>query len=159
MAYWVDNATMTTGAFSVANIDLQVNDTKSYTTWTLGGTGLMPGDTRAATLPVQNKGGVDFTYTATLNASGEAVLAPFITVTAYAGGNVASNKCNGGSAIAGASKTLTVGTAQAFISTPRTLTTSSTTETLCFEAQVSNAITKSASNKAVRVILQFTAVG
>ncbi|GLB63594.1 hypothetical protein NCCP2495_14730 [Dietzia sp. NCCP-2495] len=153
VAYWVDNATATSGAFSAASLDLQVNDSYA-STWSLAGSGLMPGSTVASTLTVQNKGGVGFGYTAKINATGDSSLAQYIAVTARAGATLSGGTCTGGTQIG--STTLAVGTSKPFISTARTLTSSSS-EILCFQAQLSSAVSKTVSGKAVKAVVEFTA--
>lgn len=157
MAYWVDNATMTTGTFSVTSLDLQVNDSKEYTSWTLSGSGMMPGDTKAADLIVQNKGDVEFTYTAKVDASGDPVLAPFMTLSVYSGAtlNTGTGKCDGGSQMG--STTLQVNTNKDLVATPRSLNAINGSETLCFQVTLSNAVSKSASNASIKTIVEFTA--
>ncbi|MGX1770235.1 TasA family protein [Dietzia sp. NPDC055343] len=154
MAYWTDTATMTTGTFSVgASLDLQVNGSKSYN-WPLTASGMMPGDTVASTLIVQNKGGVTFNYTAKVNSSGDHALAPYMTLKAFSGASVSANKCTNGTAIGSA--TLQVGSARDLVTSARPLSVEGA-ETLCFEAQLSNAVSKTVSNQAVKAIVEFTA--
>lgn len=156
MAYWTDDATATTGTFSVASLDLQVNDETAYTEWALAGTGMMPGDTKAATLNVQNNGGVDLTYTAMIGSSGDTALAPFMAMTVRSGAtlNSGSGTCTGGTEVG--SNTLQVGANKPLITTARSLS-SDVSETLCFQVQISNAVSKTVSNQAVKAIVEFTA--
>jgi predicted ribosomally synthesized peptide with SipW-like signal peptide len=74
-AFWTDNATVTAGGFTAGTLDLKV-DSK------LGGTGgttaittltadkLLPGESIAATFPVENAGNTPLTYTLTGTGSG-----------------------------------------------------------------------------------------
>ncbi len=62
-AAWANSA-VATGTFSTGTIDLRANDTKSFTFSALSMTGMLPGESQAASLQVQNtRSTMDVTYT------------------------------------------------------------------------------------------------
>ncbi|MDG3014323.1 SipW-dependent-type signal peptide-containing protein [Speluncibacter jeojiensis] len=166
LAAWSDTATATTGTFTIAapakNVEMKVSGQRpSYSFTSLTASGMMPLDSTAATLEVQNTGDAAFTYTATANASGDSTLAPFLTVTAFSGATVAGSgnakTCSGGTNIG--STTLQVGTSKPLITTGRPLPASTGKETVCVQVAVSNAVTKAASGKSSGAVIQFAAIG
>jgi len=164
LAAWSDSATATTGVFSVGSIpiEMKVNDQRPTTSFTaLTATGLMPLETTAATVTVQNTGPSSFTYTAKATASGDSGMAGFLTLTAFSGATVAgtgnAKTCSGGSNIG--STTLAVGTSKPLITTARALGGSTPTETLCFQIQLSGGVTKATNGKSANAIIEFNAIG
>ena len=65
LAYWTDSVAITGGTFSAGHLDLQVNNSDAPPPVTsLAMSNMAPGESVAATFTVQNKGTVDFTYSA-----------------------------------------------------------------------------------------------
>ena len=149
LAYFTDDATMTTGAFTTGKLDLTLDQGTSSTTVGQGGTlaktalgitAMTPGESVAADVVVKNNAGVPFTYKASgkLDAGSTfPTAAPVkLTFVVYAGsasntGTAAASNRTGactGTLVAGAT-TLTT-TAQDVISTARTLA-SDASESIC----------------------------
>lgn len=101
LAAWTDDATAT-ATFSSGSIDLQLGGDQgkpdAYQFTSLSVTGMKPGDSTAATLPVQNKGSLPFTYKLTATATPVNTLSGALTVTVTTGsvtGSGNSEKCGG----------------------------------------------------------------
>ena len=75
MASWSDSASVTTAAFTVGSVDLQLNGQDSLTWTAMNQSDMQPGSSRAATLTVKNAGGYNLTYSA--------VVAPVATGVMY----------------------------------------------------------------------------
>ncbi len=91
MAFWTDDATMTTGSFESGTLDVRLNAATNNVgqggTWnntSLTLTNAVPGESFANAFPVRNDGTVPFTFTATATASG--ALAPQLLFWTYTGG-------------------------------------------------------------------------
>jgi predicted ribosomally synthesized peptide with SipW-like signal peptide len=99
-AYWSDQATLTTGGFDSGTLDLTVDGTLAgqagtYTKSAFTLSDMIPGESVASSLSLENGGSVALTYTATATASG--ALAPGLTFRVYTGGAAS----NSGTAAAG----------------------------------------------------------
>lgn len=103
LAAWTDQSTATTGVFSTGRIDIKLgttpvdNNPPTFTTnFTL--TAMKPGDTKDATLQVNNSGTVPFTYTisgtATNNGAGSDQLGSAMTLQVYAGSTCTGTALN-----------------------------------------------------------------
>ncbi|BCN62567.1 TasA family protein [Prescottella equi] len=151
MAAWSDTATATSGAFTLATIDLQLNNNPgnptAYAFTSLNRSGMMPGDTAQATLPVQNNGTSDFKYSMSASATGDAALAPMTKVT------VLESTCT--TAIAGPLGLSTTASTP-LITTARSLV-QSTSETLCLRVALDPGVTVAAQNKSINVSFAFSA--
>jgi predicted ribosomally synthesized peptide with SipW-like signal peptide len=70
-AYWTDQATVSGITFTAGVLDLEINDDSddnvSYTSLNISN--MVPGNSVAGTIKVENSGNVPFTYTATSSAS------------------------------------------------------------------------------------------
>lgn len=138
MAAWTDDAT-STSTFSTGTVDLQLNDEidDDYAFTTLGLTGMVPGNSMAAALPVQNKGSLPFTYTLagaatntdTQNLAGQLQLE--VKTGATVAGAGSAKTCSGGTSVV--SRTGLVGTA---VTIPDTLAAGATRD-LCFQVSLS----------------------
>ncbi|MGW9569097.1 SipW-dependent-type signal peptide-containing protein [Prescottella equi] len=157
LAAWSDSATATSGVFSTGSIDLKVNGADSYTFTSLAKTGMMPGDSVAAVLPVKNAGATSLTYTMKATST-TALLAPQLKVTILAGGSTADSKtCTGGTAISSAANTgLVSGGDTNLISSARTLT-SNATENLCFQVTLDANAPTDVQNQTVSTSFAFVA--
>src|SRR5665811_496368 len=94
LAYWTDDATASGATFSSGTIDLIVgaDATDAYAFTTLGLTNMVPGNSKAATITVNNNGTAPFKYTvasAATNADTKALrdgLVAKVTATSAMGG-------------------------------------------------------------------------
>lgn len=155
LAYWTDDATITTGSFSTGSLDVTLNDALAGRV-NNGGTvsdvdfklaDMIPGESFARTVKVGNAGSVDFTYTA--KAWNTGALAPGLRWTVVAGttatnsGTLAAGNRTGG-CVAGGTTTatnVTLGTsadsATTVIAPKRIIkTTAPTFENVCVIAKV-----------------------
>ncbi|MBA2953067.1 hypothetical protein GON03_01995 [Nocardioides sp. MAH-18] len=142
-ANWTDSAAITGATFTSGTLDLQVQNGNAYATTTLGMAGMVPGNTSAEVLSVQNKGTVPLKYTltggltgtdaATYGAAGALKLTIVLNGTKSGTGNAAT--CTGGTTIAGPVP-LTATTTTTIIGTRRPATPLASTtgsESLCFQ--------------------------
>ena len=152
LAAWTDNATATSGVFSTGSIEMKLNgdpgDPTAYGFTTLTKTGMMPGDSVTATLPVQNTGAAQFKYTLAATATGEAALAPFMKVT------VLDQSCT--TAIAGPLGLSTTASTP-IITAGRQLAATTGSETLCFKVTLDPGVTTALQSKSLNVSFQFAA--
>lgn len=156
-ARWSDEAVATSGIFSTGSIDLQLNSDQgnptAYAFATLSKTGMKPGNSVAATLPVQNKGPLPFTYSMATVATGG--LANHLTVAVYSGG-VASNTATAGSCTG----TAVVGPTSlngAAVPSRGPLAATNGTETLCFVIALSPIAPISAQSATASATFTFSA--
>jgi predicted ribosomally synthesized peptide with SipW-like signal peptide len=163
-AYWTDDVTITGATFTAGTLDLQVNDSDSYTTTTLGmsSTPMVPGNTSAEVLTVKNNGTVPLKYTLTggLTGTDAAALAPALKLTVVAGGSRTGNgnaaTCTGGTTIYGPTA-LTNVTTTAITGTPRGPLAPAGTEALCFQITFDATAASSLQGRTATAI--FTAAG
>ncbi|MFC7446754.1 SipW-dependent-type signal peptide-containing protein [Rhodococcus daqingensis] len=157
LAAWSDSATATSGVFSTGSVDLQLNGNQgnpgAYAFANLTKTGMMPGDSVAATLPVQNTGTVPFKYSMVANST-SSVLAPQLKVLVSTGTSNGT-ACSGGTVIAN-HLPLTSGGAANLIPTARTLANGAS-ETLCFQVTLDAAAPVSVQNQTVNTSFNFNA--
>lgn len=97
LAYWTDDATLTGGTFTAGTLDIKLsgvdNNPAAFTT-SFAMTNMQPGDSKSASVSVQNAGSLDFTYTATGTAPG--ALNSTLVFRVVPGGTVSGNTCTGG---------------------------------------------------------------
>jgi predicted ribosomally synthesized peptide with SipW-like signal peptide len=143
LAYWSDQATLSTGPISSGILDLTLDGSLpgqggTYTQSSFALSNMIPGESVASAVTVANGGSVTLLYTATATAAGG--LASGLTFQVYAGGTAtntgtatAGNRagtCTGTSTFGPAVLT---GVAQSVIATPRQLA-SSASESVCVVA-------------------------
>ncbi|MFD1814525.1 SipW-dependent-type signal peptide-containing protein [Rhodococcus gannanensis] len=157
LAAWSDSATATSGVFSTGSIDLQLNGNQgnpsAYAFASLTKTGMMPGASVAATLPVQNTGTTSFNYTMAAAAT-SSTLAPYLKVivsTGTSNGTV----CSGGTVIANNVALVSGGTAN-LIPTARSLANGGS-ETLCFQVTLDAAAPTTVQSQTVNTSFNFNA--
>ncbi|MDV8010696.1 SipW-dependent-type signal peptide-containing protein [Rhodococcus sp. IEGM 1241] len=161
MAAWSDNASATSGVFSTGTMDLQINDDQgspSYGFTTLTKSGMVPGNSISAMLPVQNKGTSAFSYTMSATASAS-TLAPLMKVAVYSEG-AATNANNVGTCsgtLIETSKPFTSGGTVNVIAAPRPLAASTGVENLCFLVTLDPAATVDVQNQTVSATFNFNA--
>ncbi|WP_084865928.1 SipW-dependent-type signal peptide-containing protein [Prescottella equi] len=156
LAAWSDTAVATSGTFSTGSIDLKLNgndgNPTAYSFATLTKAGMLPNDSVAATLPVQNLGTVPFTYTMSANSTTSG-LAPYMRVTVTNGASNGST-C-GGTAIA-SNVALVSGGSASIISAARSIGGSSS-ETLCFQVALDSSVPNNMQNQTVSTSFNFNA--
>lgn len=152
LAAWSDSASATSGMFSTATIDLQLDNNpgnpNAYVITSLNKTNMMPGDTVQATLPIQNKGSAAFKYTMSASATGESGLAPLMKVTAL------ESNC---STVVNGPLGLSTVAATPIITTGRSLAATSGTETICLRVTLDPGVTTAMQNKTLNVSFIFSA--
>ncbi|SDD14740.1 SipW-dependent-type signal peptide-containing protein [Rhodococcus tukisamuensis] len=157
LAAWSDSATATSGVFSTGSVDLQLNNDPgnptAYAFASLTKTNMMPGNSVAATLPVQNKGTVPFSYTMVANST-SSTLAPYLKVLVSTGTSNGT-ACSGGTVIAN-NLALTSGGSTNVIPTGRALNNGAS-ETLCFQVTLDPSVLTSEQNKTVSTSFNFNA--
>ncbi len=163
LAAWTDSATATSSMFSAGAILLHVNNKHETSTMTsLAMVAMKPGDSVAGMLPVENKGTVDFRYTATVTTSADSVLAPNLKVSAYRSAAVsnsvlAAGKICTGTLIDPAVSLAPSPTSRAMISTPRPLAAAAS-ESICIQVTLDSSTVKPvAQGKSATVNFRFTA--
>jgi predicted ribosomally synthesized peptide with SipW-like signal peptide len=155
LAAWSDTATATSGVFSTGSIDLQLNGDSGSTVGftTLTKTGMMPGNSVAATLPVKNNGSGPFSYTMAASSTSSA-LAQYLKVTVSTGTSNGT-ACSGGTVIANNVALVSGGSAN-LIGTGRSLA-NGVSETLCFQVVLDSAAPTAAQNQTVNTSFNFNA--
>ncbi|MFD4469200.1 SipW-dependent-type signal peptide-containing protein [Rhodococcus sp. NPDC058505] len=155
LAAWSDSSTATSGVFSTGSVDLQLNGSSGpdVAFATLTKTGMMPGTSVAAALPVQNMGSVPFTYTMVANST-SSVLAPQLKVLVSTGTSNGT-ACSGGTVIAN-NVPLASGGAAHLIPTARPLA-SGASESLCFQVTLDSAASTAVQNQTVNTSFNFHA--
>jgi predicted ribosomally synthesized peptide with SipW-like signal peptide len=157
LAAWSDAATATSGVFSTGSIDLQLNGNQgnptAYGFATLTKTGMMPGTSVAATLPVQNTGSTPFNYTMVANAT-SSTLAPQLKVL-ISTGTSNGTACSGGAVIANNVALVSGGQAN-LIPMARPLANGAS-ETLCFQVTLDANAPTTVQNQTVNASFNFNA--
>ncbi len=158
MAVWSDTAKATSGTFSTGTVNLQVNNTKSFPFTNLTLTGMLPGESRAATLQVQNKGTIPLTYTMTATTPATSpALAGYLEVTVFPGAaptNVTTNGMRiGGCAGApvGQARLTAAGSVNVITGT-RSLAGTSGIDNLCFVTKLVNATPRTVQSQTLNFI-------
>lgn len=165
-AFWTDDVTITGSTFSSGTLDLRVSGSDAYTTTTLGmsTTPMVPGNTSAEVLTIQNNGNVPLKYTLTggLTGTGAAAFSAStaLRLTVLAGatrsgsGNTAT--CTGGLLVHGPLP-LTDVVSTAIIGIRRGPIAVGGAESLCF--QISFDATAPSSLQGKTATATFTATG
>ncbi|MCZ4080477.1 SipW-dependent-type signal peptide-containing protein [Rhodococcus sp. H36-A4] len=96
MAAWTDNAQATSGTFTTGTVSLLINNANPYSFTGLTLANMLPGESRAATLQVQNKGTVPLKYTmAATTPAGSPALTGYLQVTIFPGAAPTNTTTNG----------------------------------------------------------------
>jgi predicted ribosomally synthesized peptide with SipW-like signal peptide len=96
MAAWSDNATATTGMFSTSSVQLKVDNQRPAHQFTaLKRNSMMPGESVAGSLKVQNTGSVSFNWGVTAAATGAPTLIGKLKVSLYATAANNGSTCTG----------------------------------------------------------------
>ncbi|PTR28723.1 putative ribosomally synthesized peptide with SipW-like signal peptide [Rhodococcus sp. OK519] len=157
LAAWSDTAVATSGTFSTGTINLKLNGNEgnptAYDFATLTKTNMLPGNSVAAALPVQNTGTVPFSY-ALYAAATSSTLAPYLKVTVSTGTSNGT-VCSGGEAIATDIPLVSGGVAD-LISTARPVSGQGS-ETLCFQVKLDPAAPTSVQGMNLATSFNFSA--
>ena len=151
MAAWTDSATATTGMFSTSSILLKVdNQHPAHQFIALKQNSMMPGQSKAASLTVENKGTIDFNWAVSAVATGSPELIGKLKVSLY------KTAANNGSTCSGAliSTLLNPSTVVA----PRPLA-AGVSEPVCIQATVDSTAGLNERFKIADLGFNFTAVG
>ncbi|MFZ2177726.1 MAG: SipW-dependent-type signal peptide-containing protein [Rhodococcus sp. (in: high G+C Gram-positive bacteria)] len=168
LALWSNSAVATSGVFSTGTIDLRVNEVDTYSFTGTSGltmTNMLPGESRAATLQVQNKlSTLPVTYSmAAGTAAGSPLLADYIQLRVFGSAsptNAASGGLNTGSCSGAqiASAALRAGASVPVITAPQPLVAATGTQDLCFVAALAaNAPLSVQSQTLATITLTFNA--
>ncbi|MEO7077900.1 MAG: SipW-dependent-type signal peptide-containing protein, partial [Rhodococcus sp. (in: high G+C Gram-positive bacteria)] len=96
MAAWTDNSTATSGTFSTGTVSLLINNANPYSFTNLTLASMLPGESRAATLQVQNKGSIPLKYSMSATTpAGSPALTGFLQVTVFPGALPTNTTTNG----------------------------------------------------------------
>jgi len=170
LAYWTDEAQMTTGSIQAGSLDLLILDGKlegqggSITHAAMSATAMVPGESFAFTVPVQRKAGTTgFTLTATGTASGG--LSPHVQWSVFEGtagtqstngSGIRSNTCTGTALTSGVTLD---GTAKPLITTaaPVNLGGSTFSKNLCFRVTMPSATGNGAQGTTGTATFSFSA--
>lgn len=164
LAAWSDKATATSGTFATGTINLQLDNTKTLALNTLAALNLLPGESVAAAVTVQNRGTLPLTYTmAATTPTGSSEVAAHVVVAAYSGGAATNGATNGlragscsGTKIA--ESALTAGGSAPLVSTPRPVAARTGTEALCVTVRLAPSAPVSVQNQLLNTVrLVFTA--
>lgn len=167
LALWSNSAVATSGTFATGTVDVRVNGVDSYSfTGTNGLTmaNMLPGESRAATLKVQNTpSSLPLTYTmAASTPAGSPLLANYIALRVFGSAaptNAVSNGLNTGSCTGTqlGSATLKAANSVPVITTPQNLAATTGTQDLCFVATLAAAAPLSVQGQTLASItLDFT---
>ena len=127
-AFWSTSAATVSGQFTTAHLEIRAEGQEHYT-FTFPGT-LLPGDTTAVLLNVQNTGSVPFGYDGKVSSG--STLGTAMTLTARAGGSVSGAACTGGTVLT-TGQAIT-GTASSFFPAARgPLAAGTGTDPLCLQ--------------------------
>lgn len=157
-AYWTDDVPVTGILLATGNLDLKVNNQDSVSGYTgLTITGMVPGNSVAAVLTINNTGNVPFTYTATSTATDpdgknlRGALVIKVTGNGSVTGSSPTATCSG-SALSGTGTALN----GSLVSTPRTLV-GGASETLCIQVTLPSGAGNSVQSASTAATLQFDA--
>lgn len=96
LAAWSDSATATTGVFSTSSIRMKVDGQRPGHEFTaLRKNSLLPGQSAAGSLTVQNTGSIDYTWTVSAAATGSAALIGKLKVSVHSTGANNGSTCTG----------------------------------------------------------------
>ncbi|SUE15253.1 Uncharacterised protein [Rhodococcus gordoniae] len=163
-AAWANSA-VATGTFSTGTVDLRANDVKSYTFSDLTSSSMMPGESRAASLQVQNtRSTMDVTYTVNVaTPAGSPALANNLQLRVFSNGTPANLTAGGlrkgtctGTQIG--QTNLIAGGAAPIVTSARPLAATTGRETLCMVVTLPTSTPLPTQNQSVSaLVFTFTA--
>lgn len=154
-AYWTDDADVQGITFTAGTVNLELqddaDDTVSFTS--LNMSNLIPGQSSAGILKVENTGSVGFTYTATTSVSNSTLASALdVKVTTGAVGGTAPNLTCGGTQLSGTATNLSL----ALVTTARSLA-SSAFENLCIQVSMPSGASSTLQGLTTTASFTFTA--
>lgn len=158
-ALWSTSSATVSGQFSTASLAIQANGSVAHT-FTFPGT-LLPGDTTAAVINVQNTGSIPLVYNASVSSS--SALGTAMTLTARSGGTLGSGSvsgttvCTGGAQVA--LNVAITATAAAFSSGRGPLAPATGTESLCVQLTLPTSADAALAGTSGTVTFTFDAIG
>lgn len=153
-AYWTDQGVVSGASLTTGTLDLKLDNQDNITGYTsLSVANMIPGQSVAAVLAVQNAGTTNFTYTASTtatNSDGKNLRGALqVKVT---GGEVSGTTCSGGT-LTGTGTALNGG----LVTTARSLAPSAS-ENLCIEVRLPTSAANTLQSAATSVTMTFDAV-
>ncbi|WP_371831604.1 SipW-dependent-type signal peptide-containing protein [Rhodococcoides fascians] len=164
LAVWSTSATATSGEFAIGSVDIRLDGSEGPVTqpyeFALAPTSLLPGNSTAAVIAVQNRGSLPFRYGVSVVGSGS--LSSVLTVSAMPSGSVftnGSNKtCTGGTA-----QTAVVPSASSAVMVPNAsvgpVAATTGNANLCIQATLSSGAATNLQGTQANLTLLFTATG
>lgn len=154
LAAWSDSATATTGMFSTSSIQMAVDGQRPTATFAkLKKNSMMPGNSVAGDIKVQNTGTVDYTWAVSASGTGSAALLGKLTVSLHETGANNGNNCTGN--MIGTAQTVSVNPT---LASGRALA-SGTEETVCIKVTVDSSAGVNERFKIADLGFDFTAEG
>lgn len=155
-AYWTDEATVSGITITAGTLDLEINDDAddSVSFTSLNISNMIPGQSVAGVLKIENAGNVGFTYTAATSVSNSTLASALdvkVTNASSVGGSSPNATCSG-SQLSGTGSKLD----QALVSTARTLAASAS-ENLCIQVSMPSNAPSSLQGLSTTVSYTFTA--
>lgn len=96
MAAWSDSATATTGMFSTSAIQMRIDGQRPAASFTaLNKNSMLPGNSTAGQIKVQNTGTIDYKWAVSASGSGSPELLSKLSVSVHAGGANDDSTCTG----------------------------------------------------------------
>lgn len=163
-AYWTDQATIQGGTLASGVLNLTLDGQEGNptpATWSLGAGNLVPQESVASAIPVQNPGTVAFTYTATATGSGDAQMLADMTFRTYVGGGPTNGTGSDGLRVGSCGGTLVstltlTGTAQSAV--PAQTLTVGGSQQVCVVASLNGNASSADQGKTVSAAYVFDAV-
>lgn len=165
MAYWTDDVTISGATFTAGTLDLEVDDADPFTGATvLSMTDMVPGNTSAQVLTIENAGTVPLTYTLAGGLSGagaadyssSGALRLTVVLDGTKAGSGSTSTCAGGSTILSPTALTSTTTTSLLAQRPSPALAPASTETLCLQVTFDAAAPASLQGGAVSVALTAT---
>ncbi|MCZ0913939.1 hypothetical protein O0V02_16200 [Gordonia amicalis] len=154
-ALWSTTAATVSGQFTTATIAIRANSEVAHT-FTFPGT-LLPGDTTAYVVDVQNIGGVQFSYTASRSSSSPLAQAMLLSARYGLVANVSgtTTSCSGGTSVG----PIAIGSTMATIASRGPLAAGTGVERWCFQLSLPATASSTLAGTTGAVTFTFSATG
>lgn len=154
MAAWSDTATATTGMFSTSSIQMKVDGKRPTSSFTkLNKTSMLPGNSTAGDIKVENTGTIDYKWAVSASGSGSSELVGKLTVSLHESGVNNGSTCTGP----------LIGTAQSLSTSPTLVSgralAAGASDTVCIQVKVASDAGKDQQFKIADLGFNFTAEG
>ncbi len=165
-AYWTDDVQISGTTFTAGTLDLEINDADPFSTATvLSMSNMVPGNTSAQVLTVENAGTAPLKYTlaggltgtgaAAYNTSGALRLTIVLNGTKSGSGNTST--CTGGTTIYGPAALTSTTTTSILTTRPAAPLVTTATESLCFQVTFDAAAPTSLQSATANAVFTATA--